>query len=101
MKEAWGRPATRELEQIELVDIRPEEELHRTWEPFILEHHYEVHSDIFASWVINHPRRSCEAVWRQFMGVEFLEGTPPPKTESLEELREWLRPRIAAEENEA
>lgn len=101
MKDAWGRPATRELEQIEIIDIRPEEELHRAWEPFILEHHYEVHSELFASWAINHPRRSCEAVWRQFMEVEFLDATPPPRTESLEELQEWLRPRIEAEKGES
>lgn len=102
MKEAWGRPATREHEQIEIIDIRPEEELHGTWEPFILEHHYDVKSDFFALWVINHPRRSCEAVWRQFMEIEFLDGdgTPPPKTENLAELREWLRPYIVAEEGE-
>ncbi len=97
MKEAWGRPAARELEQIEIIDIRSEEELYGNWEPFILEHHYEVTSDFFNSWVMNHPRRSCEAVWRQFMEVEFLDGTPPPRTESLQELREWLLPRVTAE----
>lgn len=97
MKEAWGQPAARELEQIEIIDIRSEEELRRTWESFILEHHYEVTSDFFNSWVMNHPRRSCEAVWRQFMEVEFLDDTPPPRTESLQELREWLLPRITAE----
>jgi hypothetical protein len=44
MKEAWGDTEKRELEQTEIIDIRSEDDLTQTWDPFIHTHHYDVHA---------------------------------------------------------
>src|SRR6202020_2405541 len=45
MKRAWGRVAERNLEEIEIIDIRPGAELRDTWSSFIHTHHYRIVTD--------------------------------------------------------
>lgn len=92
MKAAWGAVEQRELEQTEIIDIRPEDELSALWSPFIHSHHYEVHNSFYASWLARHPRRTCEAAWQQYMEVQFLQNHPYPSGGSLKELHAWLKP---------
>src|SRR6202007_2015589 len=63
MTEAWGPPETRNLEEIEIVDIKPKEELARSWRSFIHTHHYKTYGSFYQSWIPRHPRRTCEATW--------------------------------------
>ncbi len=97
MQQAWGKAEERNLEEIELIDTRSEEELLKTWESFIHTHHYRVFDDFYKSTIANHPRRSCEAMWQQFMEVRFLDQHPIPKSADWSELERWLKPRIDAE----
>ena len=97
MKEAWGDVDQRELEQTEILDIRDRDELEDLWSPFIHTHHCEVHDAFEKSWLANHPRRSCEATWQQFMEVQFLDNNPMPTGGRLADLRAWLKPLVAAE----
>jgi hypothetical protein len=89
MREAWGQPGQRNLEQIEMIDIEDEEELQQRWAAFILEHHYDVTPDFYASWLGMHPRRTCEAVWSQFMEMEFFTPDPLSRNGAFSELWEW------------
>lgn len=61
MKSAWGEVTQRDMEQTEIIDIRSEDDLRSTWEPFIHTNHYETHSDFYESWISKHPRRTGEA----------------------------------------
>ena len=45
--EAWGGPQKRSLEQFEIIDIRDENDLLESLEPFIHTHHYEIHTDFY------------------------------------------------------
>jgi hypothetical protein len=45
-----------------------------------------------------HPRRSIEAFLKQYIDGKFLEGNPIPNVETLDELYDWFRPLIEAEE---
>ena len=91
LKNGWGDKNLRDLEQIELIhNPRTKiEELEKRWEPFIHTHHYDGYDDFFKSQVMQHPRRSCEAMWQQLMECQFLDGNPAPKPQSLEELWKW------------
>jgi DICT domain-containing protein len=40
LSESWGIPEERNLEEIEIIDIRPDEELASSWALFIHTHHY-------------------------------------------------------------
>ena len=98
MKDAWGDVAQREMEQTEIVDIRPEGELTENWRPFIHSHHYEVHESFYDSWVANHPRRSCEAAWQQFYEAKFVDKNPIPNKIEFSELYKWVSTLTAVEQ---
>jgi hypothetical protein len=97
MKQAWGNVADRNLEETEIIDIRSEDQLLATWAPFIHTHHFRVQTTFYDSYIARHPRRSCEALWARLMEARFVEGSQLPVEANLEELRNWLQPRLDAE----
>jgi hypothetical protein len=97
MKEAWGDTVSRELEQTEIIDIRDEDELSELWEEFIHTHHYDIHRNFDQSWLANHPRRTCETAWQQFMECQFLANHSLPAGNDLEALQTWVKPLVDAE----
>jgi len=70
LKQAWRNKEERELEQIEIIDVRPEDEMRTSWDDFILSHHYQVTGDFYDAWIARHPRRTCEAFWNQSMELQ-------------------------------
>ncbi len=89
LKTAWGDINDRSLEEFEIIDVRQEDDLRRTWSPFIHTHHYRVKSNFYDSWIANHPRRTGEAYWNQFIEAKFIENNPLPKEADFPELWEW------------
>lgn len=81
MKDAWGDVNSRELEQTEIIDIRNEDELVKTWSPFIHSHHYDIKTNFYDTYIAQFPRRSGEALWAQLMECKWLDPTPFPKDE--------------------
>lgn len=91
MKEIWGDPENRKLEQIEIIDIKSEDELRNIWSDFIYSHHYYVHDNFFDSWIANHPRRTYEAYFSQEFEIKFIENNLIPRYNSFDELRNWFK----------
>ena len=77
------------MEEIEIIDIRDEDNLRETWSPFIHTHHYRVEKGFYSSWIANHPRRTGEAYINQFLKAQFIENNPLPRTANFEELWDW------------
>ena len=98
MKKAWGEVQKRNLEQIEIIDIKSDQELYETWKPFIYPGHYEVRKSLYESYIGRFPRRSAEAFWAQFMDARFIDGIEYPKDASWENLRKFYSP-LLEEEN--
>ena len=92
MKLAWGDIENREMEQTEMIDIKSEDTLCNTWQPFIHTHHYDVHRNFYESWIANHPRRTGEAHINQYYYAKFINNNPIPKDLSFLELWKWLKP---------
>jgi hypothetical protein len=63
LKKAWGAVADRNLEEIEVIDIRPEDEVVQSWNEFIHTHHYSVYNNFFDSALGKFPRRTCELLF--------------------------------------
>jgi hypothetical protein len=101
MKEAWGDVNSRELEEIEIIDIKDQDELRETWDDFIHTHHYTTCNDFYDSFVAKHPRRTCEAMWNQLMECKFISDNNLPKGISFDELYGWLQPLLNFEKNKA
>jgi len=89
LKKGWGNIKERSLEQVEIIDIRKEDDLRETWEPFIHTHHYRVERSFYDSWIANHPRRTGEAYSNQFFEAKFIENNPLPNAANFPELWEW------------
>ena len=103
MSEAWGVPDERNLEQIEIIDVQPEAVLTRRWEAFIHTHHYDALQEYWESSLAAYPRRTHERFMHQFLPstVEeaFQEPNPVPRDlSSLQQLWDWHRPLVEAEE---
>jgi hypothetical protein len=92
MERAWGKAADRNLEEIEIIDIRSGTELKKTWSAFIHTHHYRTETDFYTSWVANHPRRTCEVMWKQLMECRFVGKNPIPRFAGWSKLDRWLEP---------
>ncbi len=66
LKQAWGDPEDRQLEEISIIDIIDEEEIPVKWKDFIHTHHYQYVKDFYSSYLGIFPRRSCEMVFSTF-----------------------------------
>jgi hypothetical protein len=97
MSAAWGNVNDRNMEQVEIIDIRPHDELRDSWSRFVHTHHYEVHEAFHQSWIANHPRRTGEAWWAQFFEAKFVSEHRIPRCDSLAELQRWFEPLLLVE----
>lgn len=97
LRAAWGGSQRRSLEQFEIIDIKDEGPLVEGWKEFIHTHHYEIHTDFYDSWIANHPRRTGEAYWNQYMEAAFIDNHPVAQPNRLDELWRWFEPLVAAE----
>ncbi|WP_151087970.1 hypothetical protein [Hymenobacter baengnokdamensis] len=102
LKSAWGGAELRNMEQFELIDVRPEQEVKASWDGFIHSHHYDYHTNYFDSSLARHPRRTYESYVHMTMprtiDEAFQDGNPIPRDfTTLQELWDWLGPLKAAE----
>ncbi len=103
LNDAWGTPDDRQMEQFEVIDITPEKELRKRWDGFIHSSHYDVTSNYFGSSLAHNPRRTSESYFSIYQPLTPSESirasNPVPQNfKTLEELWEWHKPLIEAEE---
>lgn len=102
MNEAYGTADTRDMEQFEIIDIKPEDAALKTWEGFIHSHHYDYSTDYFKSSLAYNPRRTFESYHQHNMPISpeeaFSESNPiPPDIKTLPELWDWHKNLVEAE----
>ncbi|MCK4872386.1 MAG: hypothetical protein KAS72_06650 [Phycisphaerales bacterium] len=97
MSAAWGTPDARVMEEIEIIDIKTEDQLVTTWTRFIHSHHYTIAHEYSQSILANYPRRSVEAYWQSLIEARFREENPVPQLDSIDALHEWFAPLIDRE----
>lgn len=87
----------RRLDQIEIIDIAPENDLRKTWENFIepTNYHCRVCKTIFDSLLSEFPRRTIEGYWKRYIsgwwGSSKIQFTP---NMTFSELENRLNPLI-------
>ncbi len=97
LQAGWGNVDDRFVEEIEIIDIKPVDELRRTWRPFIHPEHFHVCRSFYASVIATFPRRSCEAMWDALLMGKPHEERPLPKDATWPELLAWFQPLIEQE----
>ncbi len=90
LSHAWGNPKDRPFEQIEIIDINDAKILRNNWSRFIHTHHYDIHKFFYESWIANHPRRTIESYFDQYIAAKFIDNNPIPKTLAFDELYQWV-----------
>ncbi|MDO4302017.1 MAG: hypothetical protein Q4D26_11595 [Clostridia bacterium] len=92
LKKAWGKVTDRNLEEIEIIDIRSEEDVVESWEDFIHTHHYSVYDNFYDSALGKFPRRTCELLFDNTQGNRWMHRDKGFKKEmSFEEIRTMLQ----------
>lgn len=105
MSEAWGSPDKRNVEQFEIIDIRSQVEVKKSWESFIHSHHYDYCTNYFQSSLSKCPRRTNESYFLRCFPLTaeeaFHEDCPIPKGgfSSFEEMWDWHQELIDIEAN--
>ncbi|MGL2992942.1 hypothetical protein [Flavobacterium sp. TSSA_36] len=102
LQKAWGNVEQRTMEEFELIDVRKEDEVRKSWDIFIHSHHYHYATNYFDSSLALHPRRTVESYhhWALPMSPNeaFQDGNQiPDNFTSLEQLWDWHRPLVEAE----
>lgn len=92
---AWKSNRTRDLAEIEIVDIKPEAQVEATWSPFFVRNHYGVGTT--PSWLFAHARRSCDHFAMATLQQRPCRETPLPETTDLARLQDWAIARIQEE----
>lgn len=94
---AWSGNETRELAEIEIVDILPRRTLAGKWHDFIVRQHYGTRRRICRSWQYSFPRRSCEALAWATLQLDPWAPRALPRFRRLDRLKEWIRPLVEEE----
>lgn len=99
---SWGGSNSRNMEQIEMINVESEVSCTTKWNKFIHTHHYDYFTNYFDSRLAKFPRRTFENYHHQMLPMtpaeSFQEANPVPQDfESLEQMWEWFGPLIEAE----
>lgn len=96
----WMENPTRELAEIDIVDIRLREDIERSWSDFFVRQHYGIFPDVRRTTFFHHPRRSCEAFAMATLQQDPWPENDFPSSRHLEDLHAWLRPLLEEEDKE-
>lgn len=100
MKRAWGPVDERNLEEIELIDIRDEETVIESWNEFIHTQHYSYVTSFFNSTLAKCPRRTCETTFDRVMNGIWLDGYKGfNESMGFADISKFIAPLVVEEEN--
>ena len=91
------------MEQFEVIDIVSEDLLRTRWDGFIHSHHYDISDSYFKSSLAANPRRTSESYFNHYKAMTIDEAfrannSVPRNFATLQELWDWHRPLIEAEQ---
>lgn len=97
LNEPWRQNKWRELAEIEIVDVRPRDEVERAWQSFFVRNHYSVFKDWRKLEILRFPRRSCEALYAQSQMNHPWTVNPIPLNLDLLSVQDWIKPLLEEE----
>lgn len=97
MFDVWNENTTRELAQIDFIDIKEKEEIKSNWKDFIVREHYAIQNDFFNTYLAVHPRRSCDAFAMATLQQRPWKDNHFPRGLTLQGLQEWIMPLVEEE----
>jgi hypothetical protein len=95
--DAWQNNSTRELAEVEIIDIRPRDEIIESWSPFLVRQHYSVIDRVDRSLSSMYVRRSCEAFAMATLQQHPWKENRYPGTNDLAAIKRWMQPLLDEE----
>lgn len=84
--------------ELEIIDIKNEEEVQENWNSFFHKNHYNIIDDFKKSYLWYHPRRSCDAFFSAYLMNTPWSYNPFPEFKSITEMHKWIEPLLSDEE---
>ena len=94
----WKTNKSLELAEVDIVDVKPRDEVKSNWEEFFYSHHYSIYDSITNNYIWRHPRRTCDAFASAILMCDPWPVNPYPEFKDLKDLQSWVKPLIAEEE---
>jgi len=94
---AWDQNGSREFCQIEVIDIRPGDQIIDSWKSFIVRDHFQTCRSLNESLITKYPRRSCDAFGWAVLQCDPWSDKPVPRFRNLQRLQKWCQPLIDEE----
>jgi hypothetical protein len=98
LQQVWDQNQTRELAQIEIVDVQSRRRLLQTWKPFIVREHYHITKSIHFTLQTRYPRRSCDAFASSTLLLSPWPVNQMPRLRRLDRLQSWIQPLLQEED---
>jgi hypothetical protein len=97
MFKVWSSNEIRNFGEIQIIDIKPEEEVRDNWYEFFIRHHYSIIDNFSDSFLNIFPRRSCEAWASAVLQNDPWGDLQQYKGNSLKEYQNWILKIIESE----
>jgi len=98
LRNNWKAKSDRELETVEIIDIKDEDVVINHWKKFIYSQHYLYCSDFKKSRIPAFPRRSCESIYAPTILGKFAEEFTIYSEKSFSGIYDRLSSMVEAEE---
>lgn len=98
MFKVWGENKIRNFGEIQIIDIKPKDEVIDNWDEFFVRNHYSIIRDFQNSFLNRYPRRSCEAWASAVLQNDPWADIEQYKGNSLDEYQKWILPIMKSEE---
>lgn len=98
MLDASMKNRSREFYELEIIDLKSEDEIEETWYDFIHSHHYSAINNFKDSYLWYHPRRSTDAFFDAYLMNSPWDYNPFPEFNDIYEMHQWIEP-LLKEEN--
>ncbi|WP_343785326.1 hypothetical protein [Wandonia haliotis] len=97
MLDASFKNKSREFYELEIIDVKPEEEVEETWDDFIYSHHYSIHNSLKETYLWYHPRRTTDAFFDAYLMNSPWDDNPFPEFNDVYEMHQWIEPLLKGE----
>ena len=97
MLDVWSDNGTKDLAQIDFIDVKGREEIKENWKDFIVRENYAIKGDFFDTYLATHPRRSCDAFAMATLQQRPWKDNYLPKGIPLRKLQDWVMPLVEEE----
>lgn len=98
IQSAWSDNQTTEFALIHIVDLADRRDLKKKWQSIDCYRGVSIYRDLRETYLLHHPRRSCEATFMAMMQQSPVPENPIPHCKTLAELRDWVEPILLEEQ---